>query len=135
MPAPSAGSAKTTFAITILVLGSLLSSSRMIFKTSRAEHFDPHRIAARSDDRFALLKRRLPARGVVGYIGESGDSATPDYYLTQYALAPLVLDNSTDHGIVIGNFPSSHSPEIPQNLRLVQNFGNGILLLAGKETK
>lgn len=95
----------------------------------------PDGIAARSDQRFSLVKTRLPAEGVIGYIGEMGDSAVPDYYLTQYALAPLVVDHSTGHAIVIGNFPSSQPPEIPADLRVVQDFGNGVLLLAGRGTK
>jgi hypothetical protein len=135
MPAPSARSKRTTAAIVLLILGSLLSSARIIFKTPRSGHIESGSIATRSDQRFALLKARLPVDGVVGYIGSSGDSATPDYYLTQYALAPLVVDNSSDHAIVIGNFPSSQAPRTPQNLRLVEDFGNGVLLLAGEESK
>jgi hypothetical protein len=92
-------------------------------------------ISRRSDLRFAALKARLPANGVIGYIGETGNSATPNYYLAQYALAPLVVDDSPDHAIVIGNFPSSSPSRIPQNLRLVENFGDGVLLFAAKEAK
>ena len=135
MPGPSASPTGTTAAIAILVFCSLLSSARMVFKSPLPGHVEPDRIAASSDQRFARLKARLPANGVIGYVGEAGDSATPDYYLTQYALAPLVVDDSPDHPIVIGNFPSSQASRIPQNLRLVEDFGNGVLLLAGEETK
>ena len=135
MPAPSARSKRTTAAFVLLLLGSLLSSARMILETSLPGHPQADSVATRSDQRFALLKARLPVDGVVGYIGGSGDSATPDYYLTQYALAPLVVDNTSDHAIVIGNFPSSQAPRTPQNLRLVEDFGNGVLLLAGEESK
>lgn len=137
MPVSSAHLAKTEAAIAILVVGSLLSSARMIFKAPLPGHVKPDVIAASSDERFAQLKKRLPANGVVGYIGESGDSATPDYYLTQYALVPLVVEDSTDHELVIGNFPSSQPPKIPQTLRLVDDLGNGVLLFANesKEAK
>lgn len=134
MPALAAGPLRTTAAIAILILGSLLSSARMLFKSPHPGHFEPDSVAARSDERFARIKMRLPAEGVVGYIGDSGDSATPDYYLTQYALAPLVVDNSTDHALVIGNFPSSQTSRIPHNVRLVEDFGDGVLLLAGRES-
>ena len=134
MSAPSTGPTRTKAAIAILILGSLLSSARTIFKSPRPGHFEPDTIAARSDERFARLKTRLPSEGVVGYIGDAGDSATPYYYLTQYALAPLVVDNSIDHALVIGNFPSSQGSRIPHNLQLVEDFGNGVLLLAGKES-
>ena len=113
----------------------LLSSGRMVFRTLHPSEIKPDDIAARSDIRFASLKAHLPSEGVVGYIGETGESAVPDYYLTQYALAPLVVDDSTGHAIVIGNFPSSQPSEIPPNLRVVQDFGNGVLLLGGRSTK
>ena len=135
MPAPPTRTIRTTAAAAILVFGSLLSSGRMLFNTPRPGHFEQDSIASRSDQRFAVLKTRLPAEGVVGYVGESSDSATPDYYLTQYALAPLIVDNSTDHAIVIGNFPSSQASRIPRNLQLVDDLGNGVLLLANKDAK
>ncbi|MBZ5685821.1 MAG: hypothetical protein LAP86_12385 [Acidobacteriia bacterium] len=81
------------------------------------------------------MKTRLPATGVIGYIGESGNSSTPDHYLTQYALAPLVVDRSTHHAIVIGNFPLSPPSNLPPNLRLVKDFGSGVLLLAGEDAR
>ena len=135
MPAPPTRTIRTTAAAAILVFSSLLSSGRMLFNTPRPGHFEQDSIASRSDQRFAVLKTRLPAEGVVGYVGESSDSATPDYYLTQYALAPLIVDNSTDHAIVIGNFPSSQASRIPRNLQLVDDLGNGVLLLANKDAK
>jgi hypothetical protein len=92
-------------------------------------------ISKRSDQRFAAVKAHLPAAGVIGYIGGSGNSATPDYYLTQYALAPLVVDGSINHAIVIGNFPLSPPWDLPPNLRLVEDFGNGVLLFAGEEDR
>jgi hypothetical protein len=70
---------------------------------------------------------------VIGYIGETGDSATPDYYLTQYALAPLIVDRSAKHTLVVGNFPSSPPSGIPQDLRLVEDFGQGVMLFAAKD--
>ena len=88
----------------------------------------------RSDQRFAALKVALPSRGVVGYIGESSALARGDYYLAEYALAPLVVDDSTNHRIVIGNFPSLGSvPFAAKNLQLVKDFGNGVLLLTNKD--
>jgi len=81
------------------------------------------------------VKMRLPASGVVGYIGESGDSSTPNYYLTQYALAPIVVDRSTHHPIVIGNLPLSPPSDLPPSLRLVEDFGGGVLLLAGEDAR
>lgn len=132
---PGPHSARTRTGVLFFVVCCLLSTGRILFQTPNPKHIAIDDISKRSDQRFAALKRRLPTSGVIGYIGESGDSAVPDYYLTQYALAPLVVDQSADHAIVIGNFPSFVPSGIPRNLRIVENFGNGVLLLAGKDTK
>jgi hypothetical protein len=125
--------AKTKAAILVFILCCLLSTTRLAFEAPKPGHIRHDDISTRSDQRFAALKANLPAHGVVGYIGETGDSATPDYYLTQYALAPLVVDLSPNHTTVVGNFPSSPPAQIPQNLRLVTDFGNGVMLLSSKE--
>ncbi len=69
----------------------------------------------------------------MGYIGEPGPAANGDYYLTQYALVPLIVERSTEHPFVIGNFPHS-TPPMPDNLRLIRNFGHGVLLFAAKDS-
>jgi len=89
--------------------------------------------AQRSDLRFAQLKAALPQRGVVGYVGDAGESGIASYYLSQYALAPLVLDRSLNHPFVVGNFPSNPPAASVENLRLVKDFGDGVLLFAGED--
>src|SRR5215831_10951657 len=128
-----AATAKTKTAILVFIFCCLLSTARLIFEAPRPGHFQPDDISSRSDHRLAVLKGCLPSNGVVGYIGENGDSAAPDYYLTQYALAPLVIDLAPNHVIVVGNFPSSPPSQIPRNLRVVKDFGNGVILFSSKE--
>lgn len=118
----------TTAGLVIFIACCLLSSIRILRDSPLPGHINPDDIEKRSDRRFAALRAALPARGVVGYIGESGDSATPDYYLAQYALAPLVIDRGPNHQLVIGNFPSSSGPVVPQGLDPVKDFGNGVVL-------
>jgi len=127
-------SKRTVAGILVFVLCCLLSTAHIIWQASDPTRARPDDVSRRSDQRFAALKLKLPASGVVGYLGESGDSATPDYYLAQYALAPLVVDLSADHPIVVGNFHSS-SAEIPPNLWLVEDFGNGVMLFAARDAK
>ena len=122
-------------AILLFTLCCLLSTIRILRQAPNPAHVSPDDISKQSDQRFAAVKTRLPATGVIGYIGESGNSSTPDYYLTQYSLAPLVVDRSTNHAIVIGNFLHSPPSDLPLDLRLVQDFGNGVLLLAGEDTR
>jgi hypothetical protein len=124
---------KTKAGILLFIFCCLLSTTRLVFEAPKPAHIQRDDISTRSDQRFAALKANLPANGVVGYIGEIGDSATPDYYLTQYALAPLVVDLSPNHSIVVGNFPFAPPAQIPQNLRLVKDFGKGVMLLSSKE--
>ena len=131
----SSTKSRTTAGILLVLFCCLLSIGRMVFGTLHPAQMTPEDIAARSGERFSLLKTRLPVEGVVGYIGESGDSALPDYYVTQYALAPLIVDHSPEHALVVGNFPSSQPSGISPDLRVVQDFGNGVLLLAGKDAK
>lgn len=135
MLAPPAHLRRSSVFVAFLIVLFLFSSFRLVVGTPKPAHNVLDDIAARSDDRFAPLKAHLSTEGVIGYIGESGQSSLPDYYLAQYALAPVVVDHATNHAIVIGNFPHSAPSEIPPDLKLVQNFGNGVLLFAGRDTK
>ena len=122
-------------AILLFTICCLLSTIRILREAPNPVHITRDDVSKKSDERFAAVKTRLPASGVIGYIGESGNSSTPDYYLTQYALAPLVVDRSSHHAIVIGNFPLSRPSDLPPNLRLVEDCGSGVLLLAGEDAK
>ena len=115
--------------VLIFVCGCLLSSARLVLEAPRGQI--PDDVARRSDLRFAALKAALPTAGVVGYVGSSADSIGY-YYLAQYALAPLVLEHSVNHPLIVGNFPSS-AAQLPANLEVLRDFGNGVLLLATKD--
>jgi hypothetical protein len=121
-------------AILVFIICCLLSTIRILREAPNPAHITRDDVSKKSDQRFAAVKSRLPASGVIGYVGES-NSSTPDYYLTQYALAPLVVDRSSHHALVIGNFPLSRPSDLPPNLRLVEDFGAGVLLFAGEDTK
>jgi hypothetical protein len=114
-------------AIAIFIVCCLLSSARVLTETpTPGRHIDD--IAERSDRRFAALKMALPKKGIVGYVGNSG--SPDDYYLAQYALAPLVVDNSTDHAWVVGNFTAPAPMIRLDDLQRVKDFGNGVMLFA-----
>jgi hypothetical protein len=134
-PSTESASPRAKCAILFFTICCLLSTIRILREAPNPAHLSQDDISKRSDQRFAAVKMRLPASGVVGYIGESGDSSSPNYYLTQYALAPIVVDRSTHHAIVIGNFPLSPPSDLPPSLRLVEDFGGGVLLLAGKDAR
>jgi hypothetical protein len=134
-PTQDQRSYRTTVALLIFVLCSMLSSARIFWQARTPQHAKDSAIdiEQRSDRRFAAVRASLPQRGVIGYVGESGALARGDYYLAEYALAPLVVDDSPNHPLVLANFPNA--PFLaPQNLQLVKDFGNGVLLLANKDS-
>jgi hypothetical protein len=125
---PNRFSVRTTICIVAFLACCLLSSARLVIDAPKPGT-TPSDVAQRSDRRFAQLKAALPDHGVVGYVGEPATPGLPDYYLAQYALAPLVLDHSANHALVIANFPVAPSPGPPsRDLHLVKDFGNGVLL-------
>jgi hypothetical protein len=125
-------SPRINIATLLFVVCCLLSAGRILTDAPIRLHEDD--VAERSDQRFTSLKAALPPQGVVGYIGETGDPS--DYYLAQYALAPLVVDHSPNHPLVVGNFPlSGRLGTPPNNLQLVSDFGRGVLLFANKDAK
>jgi len=93
---------------------------------------DLNQVSQRSDQRFASLKGALPHEGIVGYVGDSG--APPgQYYLAQYALAPLVVEYSANPEWVVGNIPKNHpDPAAIEQLELVRDFGDGVVLFRNK---
>ena len=125
--------AKTRLVLLVFVFCSLLSSARLVFEAPIRGHSTLDDVAQRSDLRFAKLKAALPQRGVIGYVGDGGESGVPAYYLAQYALAPLVLDRSPNHSFVVGNFSSNPPTASVEKLRLVKDFGDGVLLFAGED--
>lgn len=131
---PASGRLPVRITISIVTLAAccLLSSARLVLDAHSLQVASDE-IARRSDQRFSALKAALPGQGVVGYVGEPGTPALADYYLTQYALAPLVVDHSPNHALVVGNFPASPSAGAPSgDLQLVKDFGDGVLLFATK---
>ena len=124
--------ARTRLFLLVFVFCCLLSSARLVMEAPIPGRSMPDD-AQRSDLRFAQLKAALPQRGVVGYVGDAGESGIASYYLSQYVLAPLVLDRSLNHPFVVGNFPSNPPAASVENLRLVKDFGDGVLLFAGED--
>jgi len=128
-------SPRMTIATTIFILCCLLSTARIVIDAPSPTRLRPDDIAQRSDQRFSALKAALPQRGIVGYTGDSNSPA--DYYLVQYALAPLVVDNSENHPLVVGNFSGPQPPQsLPfAHLQLLKDFGNGVLLYTNPGAK
>jgi hypothetical protein len=126
-----------TIASLVFILCCLLSTVRVVIDAPNPTRLPADDVAKRSDQRFAALRAALPPRGVIGYVGASGNVGVRDYYLTQYALVPVVVDHSLNHPLVIANFPDSPQPaSVPSDhLQIVWDFGDGVLLLANRDAK
>ena len=88
--------------------------------------------------RLAELRKRLPARGVVGYVADESDGeekAWRRFATTQYSLAPVILERTTAHELVVGVFNDpSAIPTVSAggDLLLVEEFGEGVVLFKKK---
>lgn len=126
-------------ALLILIFLALLSNLRLFIQSI---NFIPKPLGRDEitlyEKRFEELKKILPSHGVVGYISNKQaedirfDAGAAEYYLTQYALTPLVVVYSLNYPLVVGNFHQSViDPQIyaSRNLVLLKDFGNGVMLL------
>jgi hypothetical protein len=120
--------------IAAFIFCSLLSTIRILSQAPNPWHRLDDSVELGSDRRFAALRAALPQQGTIGYIGNFNEPA--GYYLAQYALAPLVVDHSSNHALVVGNFSWSQPQDMaPDHLRLLRDFGNGVLLYANKDAQ
>lgn len=129
--------------ILLLVTFSLLASIRLF---THAVNF--RGVVIGNDDiscyenLFSELKKMLSGEKVVGYITDKAPEeifadadATAEYYLTQYAISPIIIDIRKRNGFIVGNF---HTNWLTNNakdkkLLLIKDLGNGIMLLKGAE--
>lgn len=84
--------------------------------------------------RFDEIRSALPQRGVTGYITDQvrdPNRAIAEYHLTQYALAPLLVANSWNEKLVVGNFHSALGPAAikTKGLEFVRDYGAFVQLL------
>ncbi len=127
--------AKTGLAL--LISFALLSNLHWLLQGAFDPDFPRRDRISQYERRFEGLKKILPPHGVVGYLSDRQaqdirfDDRTIEFYLTQYALAPLIVTYSAERELVIGNFGTSRvDPEIfkERNLTLARDFGNGVML-------
>jgi hypothetical protein len=85
--------------------------------------------------RFEPLRRVLPAHATVGYEADSEDALTDRqevrrFYLTQYALAPVIVVAGVDRGLVVGNYRDPGTCRIckSKDFMLAGDFGDGLML-------
>jgi hypothetical protein len=86
------------------------------------------------ENRFDEFRRTVRPHSVYGYLSDSAPtdpSARPEFYLTQYTLAPALVKSTVEEPSVIVNYHSS-KPDYglmrTNKLAPVRDFGNGVIL-------
>ena len=133
---------RATAAGCALVLLLLAQTAAFIARTDVFSH--PSARPSVSEVRFARLRAKLAPPLTVGYLapGQTGRGAdtsplwgfaAPDslieYYLAQYALAPVVVRNTPDGELVIGDFRFGRDPGMTARWIELEDAGEGVLLL------
>lgn len=133
--------------VTLLVLVSLFSTvkltkpmDRFVYKFTGITEIVPDDVTL-YETRFAKLRPLLPRYGTVGYVTDKEgprDIASHEKYLyVRYVLAPVLVENSPRHALVVGNItqPATDLQQFlrDKNLALMKNLGDGVLLLQGRE--
>ena len=131
---------RARIALALVMLYALASAASWIKLAAGPGRSAPDEIST-YERRFQAIRSALPARGVVGYVGhpdpEAGTPAEREansllhfkrYLLAQYALAPLILIDSTGADVVVGNFDPGSPASPPPGFRIAQDFGDGLLL-------
>jgi hypothetical protein len=124
------------FAVAFIAIGLLSAVHFSVTKPDLALSPSTAVSPAQYEKRFAEVKKFLPQFGAIGYLGETGPDENPEYYLAEYALAPVIVDRSPQHALVLGNFHSSQSGLMAAQvtgLTLIHDFGNGVLLFGARE--
>jgi hypothetical protein len=134
---------RVTIAVLLIVLSSLISTARLVkYKAG----FSPEQIGrdpvSLYEKRFDEIKKDLPAFGTIGYITDKyykniglDQKAATDYYLTRYALSPVLVTSSVTHPLVIGNFHDTSAglkTATEAGIILIKDYGNGLMLFKGK---
>ncbi len=124
-----------------LILFTLFSNMQLLFK--QIISFDSKSIGedyiSLNEKRFTGLRKALPAHGVVGYLTDVSAekiavnaTAMAGYYAARYSLAPVVIANTPEKELVVGNFHNIKGyPHMYKKNGLVpvKNLNNGLFLL------
>jgi hypothetical protein len=91
-----------------------------------------------SEERFAVVRRELAGRAIVGYLSDrppgTGDW-TEGHQMAQYALVPTLVVAGADHETILGDFDDPEEGlrlAREAGLKLVNDCGRGIMLLTSE---
>lgn len=132
-------------ALALLLILTLAASLNLLYQGARSYRNLPETDPVTfHEGRINQLKAALPATAAVGYVTTVDNEKIflyertlfnveflAQYMLTQYTLAPLIVYNSPDHPLVVGNYISG-SPDHDflkrKALVPIRDFGDGLVL-------
>jgi hypothetical protein len=123
--------------IAIALLSIVLTQLRHFAGIIQLIPLTPPDEVGRYEQRLARLKPALPQRGIVGFATDA--PRTSEKWkrrgLASYILAPVLVVNSTEWPLVIGDFsdPENAKRVLGPEFEVRRDFGDGILLLARRE--
>ncbi len=131
---------RVTIALALILAAILLSQLSTVVplvQTLRAEMASDDMAAY--DQRLAEARKLLPRSGVIGYLSDPPErEGTPQgsyerhLYLAQYSLAPLILTDSTEPDLILGNFFNRDGMQKAMAGRkylVLHDFRNGVFIL------
>ncbi len=86
------------------------------------------------ENRFDEVRKTVRPHSVYGYVSDNAPndpSARPEFYLTQYTLAPALVKSTAEEHLVIVNLHDNKLIDKllrANKLAPVQDFGNGVVL-------
>lgn len=133
-PAPIRARAAVVLLMSAALVGAAFGAGRAVGRWTpdeRTTREHQERLA-----QFAPVRAHLPVGEVVGFLSDAppdyrGGPGVPNFMLAQSAVAPVVLDDTPAHRLVLATFlfrdtdPATYTTE---ELRIVMEFGNGIVL-------
>lgn len=133
------GQMRVKAGVLLLCVSAVIYSVEICRRTHVLSKAPPDNITLH-ETRLAELRKRLPARGVVGYVSDEFDGAETArawrrFATTQYSLAPVILERTTARELVVGVFDDPGAiPAVSAggDLLLVEEFGEGVVLFKKK---
>jgi hypothetical protein len=131
---------RATITLALILAAILLSQLAMIVNlVQRLPAALANDEMAQNEKSFAEAKKSLPRSGVIGYLSDpqDGGSATESaygrrYQSAAYVLAPLVIADSVEPDLILGNFFSADGMQKAMAGRkfvVLHDFRNGVFIL------
>lgn len=143
-------SARVKVGILIIVSFALVSNYQLFTQWVQSDlSFVGHDEITLNEKRFEEIKERLPSHGVVGYRPNNvpttleqlmfgNPSDLQNWFLTQYALAPVIVSPTLGHTLIVSTYRNNPGIEPPRRTltiretedgKKVLDFGNGVMLI------